>query len=62
MERLKPNAERHEVSFNLDNVKETTVGEDRDNFNDMRRKSKEIRRPSVTLSREFSTTSTGSYS
>ena len=59
MERLKPNAER-EVSFNLDNVKEGTV-EERDNSNSLRRKSREIRRPSVTLSREFSTTSTGSY-
>lgn len=46
----------HEVHFDL------TLDDDSDEKNpliNIRRKSKEIRRPSITLSREFSTTSTG---
>ena len=58
MERKK--AVVHEVSFNLENFKETAASGERNSVDNMRRKSKEIRRPSVTLSREFSTTSTGS--
>uniref|UniRef100_H2Z7I9 S-adenosyl-L-homocysteine hydrolase NAD binding domain-containing protein n=1 Tax=Ciona savignyi TaxID=51511 RepID=H2Z7I9_CIOSA len=46
----------HEVKFKLDEIDiELTQGVA------TRRKSREIRRPSITLSREFSTTSTASY-
>ena len=55
------NRDCHEVTFNLIDVGTALdVGEDNPLLS-TRRKSKEIRRPSITLSREISNASTGIF-